>query len=158
MLYTATWSMDSRTNLSSLILREENRFSRLSVYWSSNVFSQDLSKIQTSSYMYRMPISTKLCRIVPRCRSNDIKLIPLDRRIDVILPGDCSRRRNCTTSIYQAATRQEKSEKHQSSNIAFVFKASRDTLHCYDIKPVRTKEGKSYWKIPLGHDDATREK
>ena len=29
---------------------------------------------------------------------------------------------------------------------------------CYDIKPVRTKEGKSYWKIPLGDDDATRGK
>ena len=29
---------------------------------------------------------------------------------------------------------------------------------CYDIKPVRMKEGKSYWKIPLGDDDATREK
>ena len=105
-------------NLSLLILREENRFSRLSVYLSSNVFSQDLSKIQTSSYMYRMPISTKLCRIVPLCRSNDIKLIPLDRRIDVYLPGDCSRRRNCTTSIYQAGTRQKKSEKQHSSNLA----------------------------------------
>ena len=30
-------------------------------------------------------------------------------------------------------------------------------LFC-DIKPVRTKEGKFYWKIPLGVDDATREK
>ena len=29
---------------------------------------------------------------------------------------------------------------------------------CYDIKPVRKEEGKSYWKIPLGDDDATREK
>ena len=30
--------------------------------------------------------------------------------------------------------------------------------HCYDIKPVRKEEGKSYWKIPLCDDDATREK
>ena len=30
--------------------------------------------------------------------------------------------------------------------------------HCYDIKPVRKEEGKFYWKIPLGDDDATREK
>ena len=29
---------------------------------------------------------------------------------------------------------------------------------CYDVKPDRTEEGKSYWKIPLGDDDATREK
>ena len=29
---------------------------------------------------------------------------------------------------------------------------------CYDIKPVRKKEGKSYWKIPLCNDDATMEK
>ena len=29
---------------------------------------------------------------------------------------------------------------------------------CYDIKPVRKEEGKSYWKIPLWDDDATREK
>ena len=29
---------------------------------------------------------------------------------------------------------------------------------CYDIKPVRKEEGKSYWKIPLCDDDATREK
>ena len=29
---------------------------------------------------------------------------------------------------------------------------------CYDIKPVRKEEGKFYWKIPLGDDDATREK
>ena len=28
---------------------------------------------------------------------------------------------------------------------------------CYDIKPVRKEEGKSYWKIPLCDDDATRE-
>ena len=27
-----------------------------------------------------------------------------------------------------------------------------------DIKPVRKEEGKSYWKIPLCDDDATREK
>ena len=29
---------------------------------------------------------------------------------------------------------------------------------CYDIMPVRKEEGKSYWKIPLCDDDATREK
>ena len=29
---------------------------------------------------------------------------------------------------------------------------------CYDIKLVRKEEGKFYWKIPLGDDDATREK
>ena len=29
---------------------------------------------------------------------------------------------------------------------------------CYDIKAVRKEEGKSYWKIPLWDDDATREK
>ena len=34
----------------------------------------------------------------------------------------------------------------------------RCLYECYDIKPVRTKEGKSFWKIPLGDDDATREK
>ena len=28
----------------------------------------------------------------------------------------------------------------------------------YDIKPVRKEEGKSYWKIPLCDNDATREK
>ena len=31
-------------------------------------------------------------------------------------------------------------------------------LQCYDIKPVRKEEGKSYWKIPFCDDDATREK
>ena len=30
--------------------------------------------------------------------------------------------------------------------------------HCYDIKPVRMKEGKFYWKTPLCVDNATREK
>ena len=30
--------------------------------------------------------------------------------------------------------------------------------YCYDIKPVRKEEGKSYWKIPLCDEDATREK
>ena len=29
---------------------------------------------------------------------------------------------------------------------------------CYDIKTVRTKEGKFYWKIPLNVDNAAREK
>ena len=29
---------------------------------------------------------------------------------------------------------------------------------CYDIKPVRKEDRKSYWKIPLCDDDATREK
>ena len=29
---------------------------------------------------------------------------------------------------------------------------------CYDIKPVRKEEGKSFWKIPLCDDDATTEK
>ena len=29
---------------------------------------------------------------------------------------------------------------------------------CYDIKPVRTEEGKFYWKILLGDGDAAREK
>ena len=33
-----------------------------------------------------------------------------------------------------------------------------DPPSCYDIKPVRKEEGKSYWKIPLCDDDATREK
>ena len=38
-------------------------------------------------------------------------------------------------------------------------KAKVETLtQCYDIKPVRKEEGKSYWKIPLCDDDATREK
>ena len=32
------------------------------------------------------------------------------------------------------------------------------TSPCYDIKLVRKEEGKSYWKIPLCDDDATREK
>ena len=36
--------------------------------------------------------------------------------------------------------------------------ASKVTENCYDIKPVRKEEGKSYWKIPLCDDDATREK
>ena len=31
-------------------------------------------------------------------------------------------------------------------------------IKCYDIKPVRKEEGKSYWKIPLCNEDATREK
>ena len=39
----------------------------------------------------------------------------------------------------------------------FVLFCSRK-VNCYNIKPVRTKEGKSYWKIPPGDDDATREK
>ena len=38
---------------------------------------------------------------------------------------------------------------HQSTDVVPI---------CYDIKPVRMEEGKSYWKIPLGDDDATREK
>ena len=33
-----------------------------------------------------------------------------------------------------------------------------NVVTCYDIKPVRKEEGKSYWKIPLCDDDATREK
>ena len=33
-----------------------------------------------------------------------------------------------------------------------------DHSSCYDIKPVWKEEGKSYWKIPLRNDDATREK
>ena len=41
------------------------------------------------------------------------------------------------------------------SNRMLVFRAG---THCYDIKPVRKEEGKSYWKIPLCDDDATREK
>ena len=36
--------------------------------------------------------------------------------------------------------------------------ADLDLHYCYDIKPVRKEEGKSYWKIPLCDDDATREK
>ena len=44
-----------------------------------------------------------------------------------------------------------------------LFVGHRQTAHtqircCYDIKPVRKEEGKSYWKIPLCDDDATREK
>ena len=39
----------------------------------------------------------------------------------------------------------------------FVLKTIPSKL-CYDIKPVRKEEGKSYWKIPLCDDDATREK
>ena len=35
---------------------------------------------------------------------------------------------------------------------------NRQCCYCYDIKPVRKEEGKSYWKIPLCDDDATREK
>ena len=35
---------------------------------------------------------------------------------------------------------------------------SEQVCLCYDIKPVRKEEGKSYWKIPLCDDDATREK
>ena len=30
--------------------------------------------------------------------------------------------------------------------------------YCYDIESVRKEEGKFYWKIPLGDDDATRKK
>ena len=32
------------------------------------------------------------------------------------------------------------------------------TAQCYNIKPIRQEEAKSYLKIPLGDDDATREK
>ena len=39
-----------------------------------------------------------------------------------------------------------------------VFSCSPNQCQCYDIKPVRKEEGKSYWKIPLCDDDATREK
>ena len=35
---------------------------------------------------------------------------------------------------------------------------AKDLIECYNIKPVRKEEGKFYWKIPLGDDDATREK
>ena len=38
------------------------------------------------------------------------------------------------------------------------YRISAVSYHCYDIKPVRKEEGKSYWKIPLCDDDATREK
>ena len=42
----------------------------------------------------------------------------------------------------------------------FANKASKSKFwhHCYDLKPVRKEEGKFYWKIPLGDDDATRGK
>ena len=39
-----------------------------------------------------------------------------------------------------------------------VLYAPVNSYDCYDIKPVRKEEGKSYWKIPLCDDDATREK
>ena len=39
-----------------------------------------------------------------------------------------------------------------------VIRTSIGRSDCYDIKPVRKEEGKSYWKIPLCDDDATREK
>ena len=38
------------------------------------------------------------------------------------------------------------------------FSRKQSVSSCYDIKPVRKEEGKSYWKIPLCDDDATREK
>ena len=40
----------------------------------------------------------------------------------------------------------------------YFFVSSICLAYCYDIKPVRKEEGKSYWKIPLCDDDATREK
>ena len=44
----------------------------------------------------------------------------------------------------------------------YILNAPRTTFKiysmCYDIKPVKTKERKFYWKIPLGVGDATREK
>ena len=45
--------------------------------------------------------------------------------------------------------------------IAYAFKRHVHAFAervCYDIKPVRKEEGKSYWKIPPCDDDATREK
>ena len=41
--------------------------------------------------------------------------------------------------------------------VDLVLQAYEDGV-CYDIKPVRKEEGKSYWKIPLCDDDATRGK
>ena len=35
---------------------------------------------------------------------------------------------------------------------------NNERTELYDIKPSRKEEGKSYWKIPLCDDDATREK
>ena len=42
--------------------------------------------------------------------------------------------------------------------LKFALIAQKNRLRCYDIKPVRKEEGKSYWKIPLCDDDATSEK
>ena len=44
------------------------------------------------------------------------------------------------------------------STFIFLFYNPLKLNGCYDIKPVRKEEGKSYWKIPLCDDDATREK
>ena len=46
--------------------------------------------------------------------------------------------------------------------LKLAIRRDSDKGECYDIKPVRKEEGKeegkSYWKIPLCDDDATREK
>ena len=47
---------------------------------------------------------------------------------------------------------------HVSYQIKENQECSNMEANCYDIKPVRKEEGKSYWKIPLCDDDATREK
>ena len=45
------------------------------------------------------------------------------------------------------------------SSIVIILMGKRELIAlCYDIMPVRKEEGKSYWKIPLCDDDATREK
>ena len=41
---------------------------------------------------------------------------------------------------------------------SILYNLGRVIVLCYDIKPVRKEEGKSYWKIPFCDDDATREK
>ena len=49
------------------------------------------------------------------------------------------------------------SQKHVTPNL----KSDQELIqkhNCNDIMPVRKEEGKSYWKIPLCDDDATREK
>ena len=64
-----------------------------------------------------------------------------------------------TVSMLRIRREKTRAFDRHSENKAYIFgNRMGDMGLCYDIKPVRKEEGKSYWKIPLCDDDATREK
>ena len=66
------------------------------------------------------------------------------------------------TGTYVDATKLIRLKKLSSFEVHYSLKIYHlnDLLQCicYDIKLDRKEQGKFYWKIPLGDDDATREK